>query len=418
MRIRTAILDESFMMRNGERSFMPGCWQMYSPCTWHRVKIISPTQLVNVMLKPIDHVSDEGYCRRSEKLQMWAAAGQLFCDGNKPEQILAAIQREFPELSRKANRETPMRWVQKAIDNGWIKFHPPWESKMEAALAESFEWKRQGIRVVESRSFAHVSMAGATHLMELVQGLKNYARREKVRIGIAGGRQVHQLCRSFAGMLEETPGEELPEQIVIHAMVAAFGDRDYRADPNSFMGYFDPNKIAPEIRFVRIAGPGIVETNLRKGLRKYREIDQAYKAAEKLDIIVSGGGDWQDDHSTSAHYLRAAHADDVTALKQERAVGDLLWQPISENGPIDLDVKGKFKFRPNTLVDLKELPYRISNGARVLLALGPCGECGKPKGNLLRAIMNLPEQLVTDIVTDSPTARDALLGHRNGNQAT
>ena len=42
------------------------------------------------------------------------------------------------------------------------------------------------------------------------------------------------------------------------------------------------------------------------------------------------------------------------------------------------------------------------------MTLGPSGKCGRPKGKLLHTIMSLDDQYVTDIVTDSSTAYDAL----------
>ncbi len=143
-------------------------------------------------------------------------------------------------------------------------------------------------------------------------------------------------------------------------------------------------------------------------MRKFREIDEVYRAAEDLNIIISSGGDWEDEHSTAQRYLKEIDESDVQALNDYPAVGDLLWQPLSDDGPIDMD-NGDFTFRPNTLVDLQDLSKAINDrGVRVLLALGPCGKCGKPKGKLLNTIMRLKPKLVTDIVTNSPTVYNAL----------
>jgi hypothetical protein len=191
-------------------------------------------------------------------------------------------------------------------------------------------------------------------------------------------------------------------------MVAAFSDDDFEADPNNFITYFLEEPLAVDISFIPIAAPGIVETKYRKDLRKFREIDEVYWAAEKLNVIVSSGGDWQDEHSTTQCYLKEVEKSDVDLLHDYPAIGDLLWQPLSEEGPIDMD-NGDFTYRPNTLVDLKDLPAAINQrGVRVLLALGPCGCCNKPKGKLLNTILSLHERLVTDIVTNSPTVYDAL----------
>lgn len=350
---------------------------------------------------------DEVYRDESEHMQLVSAACKHFCDGSKPTQIRRKLEEEFPSLTKDMKRETAMKWVREGAEKGWLKYNPPHGNVLQQEFGEAFGWDKNDIVVVHSNECEHLALASAERLLSLIRKTRSHRRTEEVHVGFAGGRQLQLVAKYLADLLT-TWSPANPDTIVLHAIVAAFGEQDYRADPNSFMGYFARKEIEVEIRFVQIFAPGIVETHLRKGLREFREINHAYVAAEELDIIVSGGGDWEDEHSTSQHFLRKADPADVAALMDARAVCDLLWQPLSEDGPIDLDEPGRFKFRPNTVVDLKSLPERISNGTDVLLALGPCGACGKPKGKLLDTIMNLDEQYVTEIVTDAGTARDAL----------
>ncbi len=356
---------------------------------------------------PIATALDEHYVDETDHIQLISRACKYFCDGLRAVEMLRKLKAEFPELTKDAKRESPMQWVREGAQKGWLKYDPPHENVMQQALADAFNWDQNDIVVVQSKEFDHVALAGAERLLRMIRKTKKRRKTDEVHVGFAGGRQLQLVAKNLAELLK-TWSDANPKTIVLHAMVAAFGEQDYGADPNTFMGYFDEKEIKVEIRFVQIFAPGIVETDLRQELRKAREINHAYEAAEKLDIIVSGGGDWEDEHSTSQHYLKKVDPQDVEALKAECAIGDLLWQPLAKDGPIDLDAKGKFKFRPNTVVDLKSLPDRIRNGTGVLLALGPCGACGKPKGKLLDTIMSLEEPYVTQIVTDSATAHDAL----------
>jgi hypothetical protein len=61
--------------------------------------------------------------------------------------------------------------------------------------------------------------------------------------------------------------------------------------------------------------------------------------------------------------------------------------------------------RAMTLMELSDLPGFISDkGKHVLLALGPCGVCKTPKGNILRAILDQDPHLISHLVVDSRTA--------------
>jgi hypothetical protein len=97
-----------------------------------------------------------------------------------------------------------------------------------------------------------------------------------------------------------------------------------------------------------------------------------------------------------------------TELIDAGVVADILWQPLSFEGPIELDTDVKAM----TLVKLEELPELIAGGMKVLLTLGPYGDKGSHKGShkgdVLMAALGGPSRaarpLFTHLVCDHRTA--------------
>ena len=343
--------------------------------------------------------------KANRRTELIAVLCEMLAEGKSADEMRNAVNRDWPELENLLTREDPWTLIRAAAFKKWLTFQAPIEDELASLLEALYGWDKGTMTVVHSPHFNHVALHTAQKLLTDIRNFKKYHRLETVHIGFAGGRLLRQVAMELATLLREH-SKNNPTKIVFHAMVAAFGDDDFEADPNNFVTFFLQEPLAVSIGFMPMAAPGIVETKLRPQLRQFRGIRDVYKAAEGLNIIVSSGGDWKDEHSTAQNYLSRVNQKDADALDSIPAIGDLLWQPVSDDGPIDMD--NDFTFRPNTLVDLNELPEAIKSGTQVLLALGPCGECGKPKGQLLDSILRYRPKLVTDVVTNSPTAYDTL----------
>ena len=343
----------------------------------------------------------------TQQYELMAFVCLRLCEGVRPSKIYREILTRHPELKGKVNRETPMNLVLYAASKNFLEFKAPFKNELGRMLAHELDWDDGTISVVHSRELEHLARQTAKELLSQIRGFRTYGNLNTVHIGFAGGRLLRMVAKNLAELLQ-TPSSQNQSKLVFHAMVAALNEDDFESDPNNFISYFLQKPLPLDISFVPIAAPGIVEVKHRKELKKFREIEGVYEAAKKLNIVVSSGGDWMDAHSTTQRYLQQVDQSDVEALQDYPAVADLLWQPLSVDGPIDMDC-GDFTFRPNTLMNLNELHTAIEErGLRVLLALGTCGRCGKPKGNVLNTILGLEKRLVTDVVTNSPTAYDAL----------
>jgi hypothetical protein len=90
-------------------------------------------------------------------------------------------------------------------------------------------------------------------------------------------------------------------------------------------------------------------------------------------------------------------------LMGDGCLGDLLWQPISRAGPVD---SRKYPVRAidNSGTGGVNLAF-IQRGKRVLLALGPCGICQEFKTDVLEAILESGQPLLTHLAVDSWTVR-------------
>jgi DNA-binding transcriptional regulator LsrR (DeoR family) len=133
-------------------------------------------------------------------------------------------------------------------------------------------------------------------------------------------------------------------------------------------------------------------------------IKEAYAARGEIDIFVTSGAEWADEHSLFKSCMKRSE-ESFKKLEEAGCVGDILWRPVGEHRPIEVATK----IRAMTLVELSELPRFIARGKEVLLVLGSCGGCDRPKGRLLRAILNQKgQQLITHLVADSRTVSQAL----------
>ena len=148
--------------------------------------------------------------------------------------------------------------------------------------------------------------------------------------------------------------------------------------------------------FVGLSAPSMVKPEDIPSLRDLSEIDGAFKAVDDIDIIVTSGTEWLDDESALRHRMQRSQKS-VRALESAGCVGDILWRPIAEDGPIEEETE----IRALTLIELGELESFIQRGKRVLLMLAPCGRCHAPKGRLLRCVLKQDRTLITDLVVDS-----------------
>jgi hypothetical protein len=124
-------------------------------------------------------------------------------------------------------------------------------------------------------------------------------------------------------------------------------------------------------------------------------------------IIAAGRCDVQSDADRifAEHNYRDYSPHTVAMLCQDGCVSDMLWLPLASHGPID---STRYPHRAMTLIELAMLPGYIQRGTQVLLVLGPCSVCHRPKTDILGTLLHLPEPILIHLIVDSRSARGLL----------
>ena len=180
--------------------------------------------------------------------------------------------------------------------------------------------------------------------------------------------------------------------------------------------------------FVRIGE----RENFFKEYRNARQV-RDFVRQYGLDIIVTSAGSLVDPHSVFPRYYEewaggekkkstaeARSPDEdkfpVELLRKYQVMGDVLWQPITREGPIDLDRalseedKKKLRFSPLSLMTLEDVREHRKAGRDVILVLANCGRCADPKEQVLEALFSHEESLISHLVADRVSVARAL-GH-------
>jgi len=326
---------------------------------------------------------------------------RYFCEGRQPGEIKDAMLKDH---GIRISRETPYRHLAMAARNGWIRFAAPPDLELREELSEKYPWL-SGVKVAHTASFDDVALRGAETVVDLLRSVAKRMRKDKiddekvaVHVGLAGGHSMRRLVQILAAQLGK-PVEGLPDKVVFHALVAGFDLHDPTTDPNSFFTYFVDNpalQVTPE--FVGLHAPPFAEPALVPLLKGMDTIDRALKQSRDLDIIVTSATSWSADCGHGRLQTRMQRSPkSMRMLKDAGCRGDMLWQPLGPDGPIEADTE----IQAVSLIDLAELPKRIDRGCAVVLVLGPCRNCHLPRGEVLQTILNLDKHLISHLVADS-----------------
>jgi len=330
----------------------------------------------------------------TEKL---SAVCELFAQGLTVTGIRKTMFAKFGEAGR-MNREEPYKLVREAGGLGYIKFEPPPHAAFSTKISNHYFWLKQ-VNVVRTVSSMDVARETAKVLLRLVQQRHAADEEKTISVGFAAGLSMRQVAQNFADFLAY-PQPSLPKTIVLHAMLSGHDPGNPTTDPNTFFTFFlHPPTLHSDVKFVGFRAPTIVRQSHIPIFTEIHDIQEAYNKAKDIDIIVTSGADWEDDHSSLRICMERSDST-MQTLRDEGVVGDMLWRPLSATAPITTATE----LRALTLVELSDLPGFIKNGKDVLLMMGPCGMCHQHKGAALGTILSQTQHLVTHLVADSRTA--------------
>jgi len=336
--------------------------------------------------------------------ELISVVANLMCQGRSVAEVIDIIEEKYKV---RIGREIPYRLFAHAAQKGWIRFTGPIAVDLSEKLKSQFPFLHD-VRVVRTAVSEDISQHASGMLLKMIQKLieENPGKKE-VHIGFAGGSTLRRLAGYFAQELQN-PIEtgRLPNKIVFHAMVADFNSEEPTNNPNAFFTYFvsdQPSRV--KTGFVGLHAPGLVSPDQMEMILKFDDIKNAYAQVDDIDIIVtSAGGHWKEGHSALYDMYKQASPSSLTQINKHNPLGDLMWRPFGK-GPIEIATK----IRTMTLMDLSDLPGFITKkDKRVLLLIGPCGSCGGPKMEILKAILSYRPQLITHVIVDSRSAQGAL----------
>jgi DNA-binding transcriptional regulator LsrR (DeoR family) len=336
-----------------------------------------------------------------DRFELESKVCNLFCEGKSTAAIRDLLANENPPIVLR--RKEPWEIIQRVAKgqhhlSGSLQFVPPVTQALGRRLQAGRKWLEDRVEVVHTADVENIAYRAAGRLLDIMRD----SARPDFHVGFAGGGLLEQTARILAAKLSaaEIDPNLLPKRLYFHAMIGRFGD-DPGTDPNSFAAYFTREPLQMEVRFEGLPTPGMVSAENEAILRDMEDIKASYDKIDLLDVIVtSAGGHWDLGHSR----LHAAYGEkkDTAALawlKEQGCIGDLMWRPISKSGAVSL----ADHTRAMTLIRLDQLPQLIQQRKKVMLILGPCVKCGKPKPEILDAVLNWSPPLITHLVVDSRT---------------
>jgi DNA-binding transcriptional regulator LsrR (DeoR family) len=360
-----------------------------------------------------------------DRYEKETVAAQLLCEGWTFGEMEDVARRRFVSY-KGVNRSELYRLANRAANDRLIHFRPPYHLDYEHRIGVMHK-ELDRVTVVRTESPKDVAQLGAKTLLGLVQrrteeianergskrNRKNKKEKKKeedkieVHIGFAAGVAMRELAAAFADLLRQ-PFDFLPDKVVCHSLVGGFDPNEPSTDPSTFFAVLceDPG-LQVEIEIVWLAIPAMFIGEPWEILVEQKAIQEARQATEKIDIVVTSAADWRDEHSLYFRSLEALSQNGGQQLRDQGCVGDILCQPLSMEGPL----QGQTGLQAFSLLELRELPELIRRGKKVLLVLGPCAECNKPKGVLLDAVLSQKEPLITNLVVDSRTAAEFVSRH-------
>ena len=305
------------------------------------------------------------------------------------------------KYNTKFSRQMTYNYFRQGVAKRWIKYLPPAHLEWERELRRRFSWL-ESAKVVHTSRFDDVAYHGAEMLIDLI---KSFHRQNKknIHIGFAGGHAMRKLAQAFAELINQS-NEMIPCNLTLHAMVAGFDVYEPTTDPNTFFTLFHsgfPSGV--NFSFVGLHTPPVVLSNQYKALRNEEGIKDSYNEASKIDIIVTSATNWSDPDSTFRKYMQKSQ-NCFDLLESANCIGDMLWLPLGSKESIDVDTVK----RAMTLMELSEISRFINKGKCVLLVLGPCYGCNRTKSEVLKAILNQRNKLITHLVVDSRSAKGML----------
>jgi DNA-binding transcriptional regulator LsrR (DeoR family) len=307
------------------------------------------------------------------------------------------------QLKPKLARTDPYPYLREAAREGRLRYEP--YLNKECAKQVERRFKAVSVKVVDTALLDDLAHHAAEQLTTMIEE----SARKELTIGFSGGYTTKKTVQALAQMLKK-PAVKLPEKLVFVALVAGFDPSTPGSDPTSVFTYLDLPELQGRVFFHLLHTAPIGKPEERGKALQLPGIKDTAKAAKSVDIIVTSVAQYDQEHRhgmLEKYYttLAESHADAkhvIPRLRESGWIGDMVWQPIGEAGPIDMS---GYPFAPLSLVRLKDFPELIEQKKMILLVAGPCGYpgCQHRKDRITEAVLR--NGLVTHAILDTRTAK-------------
>jgi DNA-binding transcriptional regulator LsrR (DeoR family) len=309
-----------------------------------------------------------------------------------------------------ATREQVYPLLREAVRRNLLVILPPRSIRVTERIADRFFHGKGSDQI-------HVVEAGAHSARDLLPDfvanlivskiLKLGGPNRRVRVGLCGGTMIMWVARSLAAQLSST--ESLPK-LGFHAITAGYSVHNPCTAPITFLSLFD--RVRTDIDYVGLFAPPIVSSEAYDHVVTLPGVQESFKRAAEIDIVVTSLAKAADDHGELRGFLDLAGEPtkkSIKALEGRGWVGDLMYQPYSSQGPL---VNVTVQIRPVSIFDLEGLKKMAKkHNKHIIVVAGPCTICHATKTTAVRPLLESPDLKVwTDLVMDLTTAEELLAG--------
>lgn len=224
------------------------------------------------------------------------------------------------------------------------------------------------------------------------------SRRGPVGLGLGPGRGTLEVARHLGNLMKSDPATPQLRLVIISSACPATCP-EYSS--TAFLNLFPDSAVRERIGL--FAEP-IVAANTFKRLATRPVVREAFEAKSKIDVVITSMGDAEDEHDLLTTLMKQA-GEDVQALKRHRGVGNVMYRPYNEQGPIHEQGQEQ---RAVTLFELEDfVQMSHTRDKHVILLARACGMCGKTKGRSLPPLLENDKLRVwSHLIMDVKTANE------------
>ncbi len=332
-------------------------------------------------------------------------------------------------------REKIYPYIWEGFRRGFVSLNPPKSEELRDQLVRTYELQdalqQCGGDVLvtdvsdEETAAKNVSLLAADTIIELLKSLQAKHDKEhgktqtedgqpfRVHIGFGGGYVAMEVARRLASINDA----QIPK-LTLHAITSNYYLDEPEKDASTYFSYFT-QKQNLDVECIAFQTTPLVYCK-SDGLAEHWKnpsLKSCYDKRKDVNIIVTSLADAEDEHGLLKKYFNAIEngSEIIKQLEDQKWIGDLLFHPFSENGPIfPKEVQTAPLFSFNELVNaahgksLEDANVASEQQTYVVLIGGPCADihCKKTKERALFPLVNNDSMRVwTHLVLDSQTAK-------------